>query len=149
MFRFLLLSRNATRRFLVLMLIKSNSQDWHCRMLVRNLYTYFMTRLMRDDSAQELRIQMRDLNYCKSESIQINGNAPSASALSTVKAPNRRRLDLENMVDLNETPNLKAATLPRNDERYTMGFEETAAGGSAKSSKDVSFRVPIADMDTI
>jgi hypothetical protein len=93
--------------FLVLMLIKSNTKDWYCRTLVKELWRLFMLANERGD---------------ESTPVYEHKGKPDFQGLQTLAKPNRRDILMANTdVDPNATPrkiNIDGSDLKNNYKDY-------------------------------
>lgn len=98
----------STEGFLVLMLIKANTQDWHCRSIVRVLWKFYIQRLRDDvDSPRLGGGEENEFNHFTGVS-------------STVKVPTRREYnyemrDLQNSTPIRTTAASKIISLPEKE----------------------------------
>lgn len=82
------------------MLIKSNSQDWHCRMIVNLLWKNYMKRNVEGTVSSSADKVFAPFDQNETEKIQINyytddyhiNKSPISS--QTVKCENRRKLNM-------------------------------------------------------
>ena len=83
-----------TEGFLVMMLVKSNTQDWHCRIIMRNLWKYYMNRqeFKTEIGSYQLTDQIMEENEEYFYQQHMNNKSPVSS--QTLKCPYRRKLDL-------------------------------------------------------
>lgn len=79
-----------TEGFLALMLIKSNTQDWHCRNIIRLLWNYYINRLKQEVDIPTPRI-------CDAKNTLFPGG-------STLKVPSRREFNYEPLAASVTTP---------------------------------------------
>jgi len=92
-----------TEGFLVLMLIKSNSQDWHCRMVVNLLWKNYLKRNL-DGELNAVHVsnvssgEGSGFEYSSEEKYHLNKSPVSSQ---TVKIDNRRKLNMNLEVPLN------------------------------------------------
>jgi len=111
----------STEGYLVLMLIKSNTQDWHFRIILKNLWKHYMNHV-NDESFPKHKLTESPTSVIygsPSECKLMNMSPPMKQSLpnqpishsphyqhhhvmNTLAAPNRRRLDLN--TDNNATP---------------------------------------------
>ena len=95
--------------FLVLMLIRSNTQDWHCRMVVNLLWKNYLKRNLGGEM-NTIHVSNQNVSggegfeYGSKEKYHLNkspvpGQTPTSS--QTVKCDNRRKLNMNLEVPLN------------------------------------------------
>jgi hypothetical protein len=89
----------STEGFLVLMLIKSNTQDWHCRMLFRNLWLFYVNRI---NGTKHVESEDCENNTKMFESNITNNNIVNSP--KTVRVPMRRDINID-LNSANTTPN--------------------------------------------
>lgn len=89
-----------TEGFLILMLIKSNTQDWHCRNIVRILWNFYVQRLKQQ-------AEMLTPKVCDQKNNLITSG-------STVKVLNRREFNYESMA-APATPPIRSAYLNKSE----------------------------------
>jgi hypothetical protein len=90
--------------FLVLMLIKSNTQDWHCRMLIRKLWLSYVNRINEINHIHSENCDENNNNNNNTKMFDLNINSNIANSPKTVKVPTRRDINVE-LTNVNTTPN--------------------------------------------
>jgi hypothetical protein len=73
------------------MLIKSNTQDWHCRMIVNQLWKIYLKSINSDLNDDSNFGSYNDYNL-KSDNYNLKKSPVSAP---TIKCENRRKLDMD------------------------------------------------------
>jgi hypothetical protein len=108
--------------FLVLMLIKSNVQDWHLRMLIRDLWLAYMQRI-KEPNSHKLHDTSSD-NAKMFDITNINENASINSPISpnsTCRVPMRR--DINN--ELTSTHNIPSSFYSNGNKLKTINDNDT------------------------
>jgi hypothetical protein len=129
--------------FLVLMLIKSNTQDWHCRVILRHLWKYYIMRQRQVNDLNETDAYHINTEYCGNknnkeknfitESLnEFENKSPVSEA--TLKCANRRKLDLhaEQLTQLTPSSIIR---MDSNDNRENI----------VSHGKNVLFKIPKED----
>lgn len=89
----------STEGVLVLMLIKSNTQDWHCRMIINILWKNFVKYRSESEMIKQIEIDQDNLKFYEREHMNVNKSPISSQ---TIKCEGRRKLNMDMNSSLSE-----------------------------------------------